>query len=161
MGRTFQNIRLFHLLSVLENILVAMRPSPQDQQKEAYEILRFFQLDSQAEQIAGNLSYGSQRKLEIGRALAGRPKLILLDEPAAGMNPVETKVLSQQIAQIRDRFQVSVLLIEHDMKLVMDICDVIWVLNFGQFIAKGTPFEIAANQQVIEAYLGRKESSRC
>ena len=161
MGRTFQNIRLFHRLSVLENILVAMRPSPQDQRKEAYEILRFFQLDSQAEQIAGNLSYGSQRKLEIGRALAGRPKLILLDEPAAGMNPVETKVLSQQIAQIRDRFQVSVLLIEHDMKLVMDICDVIWVLNFGQFIAKGTPFEIAANQQVIEAYLGRKESSRC
>jgi len=160
-ARTFQNIRLFHQLSVLENILVAMRPSRQNRVKEAYELLHFFQLDSQSEQVAGNLPYGSQRKLEIARALASNPTLLLLDEPAAGMNPVETKVLSQQISQIRDRFQVSILLIEHDMKLVMDICDVIWVLNFGQFIAYGTPLEIAKNQQVIEAYLGRREAARC
>jgi branched-chain amino acid transport system ATP-binding protein len=170
-GRTFQNIRLFHQLTVLENILVAMRPSQnksmtksqmqKENLEEAYELLRFFQLDSQAEQISGNLSYGAQRKLEIARALAGHPKVLLLDEPAAGMNPVETKLLSHQIFQIRDRFQVSILLIEHDMKLVMEICEVIWVLNFGQFIACGTPKEISENEQVIEAYLGRREQQVC
>lgn len=170
-ARTFQNIRLFHQLTVLENILVAMHAPrrkwlptfqvQQEQMDEAQELLHFFQLDSLSGQLAGNLSYGSQRKLEIARALAGHPKILLLDEPAAGMNPVETKMLSQQIFQIRDRFQVSVLLIEHDMKLVMEICEVIWVMNFGQFIACGTPLEISENQQVIEAYLGRKEPPAC
>lgn len=170
-ARTFQNIRLFHQLTVLENILVAMHPTrrkmvptlqvQQEQIDEANDLLRFFQLDSLTDQLAGNLSYGSQRKLEIARALAGHPKLLLLDEPAAGMNPVETKMLSQQISQIRDRFQVSILLIEHDMKLVMEICEVIWVMNFGQFIACGTPLEISENQHVIEAYLGRKEQPAC
>ena len=123
----------------------------------AMELLKVFDLEKYADHQAANLPYGQQRKLEIARALATDPKLLLLDEPAAGMNPSETAELTETIRRIRDEFNIAVLLIEHDMSLVMGICEGIAVLNFGRIIAKGTPDEIRNNPQVIEAYLGKKE----
>ena len=125
--------------------------------EKAMEILKVFDLDKEADTLAGNLPYGKQRKLEIARALATNPKLLLLDEPAAGMNPNETGELMDMIRFVRDEFHMTILLIEHDMSLVMGICEGIAVLNFGRIIAKGTPDEIRNNPQVIEAYLGKKE----
>ena len=171
-ARTFQNIRLFSGLSVLDNVMtgyhnaitysplaaVLRLPSYSRQEKEArakaMELLKIMELDGDAGVIAGNLPYGAQRRLEIARALATDPKLLLLDEPAAGMNPQETEELMKMIRFIRDHFSISVLLIEHDMKLVMGICERITVLNYGMMLAQGTPEEIQANPDVIKAYLG-------
>ena len=174
-ARTFQNIRLFKAMSVLDNVKVGLHnhmnytaiegvlrlPRYFKEEKraneKAMELLKVFGLDGEAAQLASNLPYGKQRKLEIARALATDPKLLLLDEPAAGMNPSETAELTETIRRIRDEFNIAVLLIEHDMSLVMGICEGIAVLNFGRIIAKGTPDEIRNNPQVIEAYLGKKE----
>ena len=174
-ARTFQNIRLFKDLSVIDNVRVGLHesmnynlasavfrmPSFWKQEKrtteEALELLDLFHMADLAETTAGSLPYGAQRRLEILRALATRPKLLLLDEPAAGMNPSETAELMEIIRRIRDEFDIAILLIEHDMNLVMGICEGIAVLNFGRVIAKGTPDEIRNNPQVIEAYLGKKE----
>ena len=174
-ARTFQNIRLFKDLSVIDNVRVGLHesmnynlasavfrmPSFWKQEKrtteEALELLDLFHMADLAETTAGSLPYGAQRRLEILRALATRPKLLLLDEPAAGMNPSETAELMEVIRRIRDEFDIAILLIEHDMNLVMGICEGIAVLNFGRVIAKGTPDEIRNNPQVIEAYLGKKE----
>ena len=174
-ARTFQNIRLFKGMSVLDNVKVGLHnhtsytaiegvlrlPRYFKEEKraneKAMELLKVFELDGEAQQMAANLPYGKQRKLEIARALATDPKLLLLDEPAAGMNPSETAELTETIRRIRDEFNIAVLLIEHDMSLVMGICEGIAVLNFGRIIAKGTPDEIRNNPQVIEAYLGKKE----
>ena len=125
--------------------------------ERAMELLSIFHMEDMANAQAGSLPYGAQRRLEIMRALATSPKLLLLDEPAAGMNPSETAELTETIRRIRDEFNIAVLLIEHDMSLVMGICEGIAVLNFGRIIAKGTPDEIRDNPQVIEAYLGKKE----
>ena len=174
-ARTFQNIRLFKDLSVIDNVRVGLHesmnynlasavfrmPSFWKQEKrtteEALELLDLFHMADLAETTAGSLPYGAQRRLEILRALATRPKLLLLDEPAAGMNPSETAELMETIRRIREEFDLAILLIEHDMNLVMGICEGIAVLNFGRVIAKGTPDEIRNNPQVIEAYLGKKE----
>ena len=174
-ARTFQNIRLFKDLSVIDNVRVGLHesmnynlasavfrmPSFWKQEKrtteEALELLDLFHMADLAETTAGSLPYGAQRRLEILRALATRPKLLLLDEPAAGMNPSETAELMETIRRIREEFDLAILLIEHDMNLVMGICEGIAVLNFGRVIAKGTPDEIRSNPQVIEAYLGKKE----
>ncbi len=171
-SRTFQNIRLFKSMTVLENIKVAfhtrMRYSPlsgilrgagyQSEERgsdiRARELLRVFDMEDVANLPADGLSYGQQRKLEICRALASNPKVLLLDEPAAGMNPMETTELMQTIKTIRNRFSVAILLIEHDMKLVMGICERIYVLNYGKVIAEGTPEQIRNNPEVIAAYLG-------
>lgn len=171
-ARTFQNIRLFSNLSVIDNVKIGMhnkisysnadaifrlkkyRTEETMVQEKAMEILDIFELADQAEVIAGNLPYGAQRRLEIARALATEPKLLLLDEPAAGMNPQETEELMEMIRFVRDHFRIAVLLIEHDMKLVMGICERITVLNYGMMLAEGTPAEIQANPQVIKAYLG-------
>ena len=173
--RTFQNIRLFKDLSVIDNIKVGLHESmkynlgsslirlPNYWKEEkrcterAFELLDIFHMADLADAQAGSLPYGAQRRLEIMRALATSPKLLLLDEPAAGMNPSETAELTETIRRIRDEFNIAVLLIEHDMSLVMGICEGIAVLNFGRIIAKGTPDEIRNNPQVIEAYLGKKE----
>ena len=174
-ARTFQNIRLFKDLTVIDNVKVGLHqsmnyhlpeallrlPSYWKQEKkttdETIELLNIFHMSDLAGKQAGSLPYGAQRRLEIIRALATRPKLLLLDEPAAGMNPSETAELMEVIRRIRDEFDIAILLIEHDMNLVMGICEGIAVLNFGRVIAKGTPDEIRNNPQVIEAYLGKKE----
>lgn len=170
--RTFQNIRLFSTLSVLENILVSMHPTcgyglpavfgttakfnlvEADFREEAMKLLKIFHLDGVATHEAGSLPYGAQRKIEIVRALAGRPKLLLLDEPAAGMNHSETSELMSLIQKVRKDFHLAILLIEHDMKLVMGICERIVVLDHGVVIAEGNAKDIQGNPRVIEAYLG-------
>ena len=174
LARTFQNIRLFSNMSVLDNVKVGMHNrvkegigsalfhsfgfSAQERyaKEKSMELLKFFDLEGDANKLAGNLPYGAQRRLEIIRALATDPKLLLLDEPAAGMNPHETAELMENILKIRDTFKIGVFLIEHDMNLVMGICEGIVVMNFGKIIAKGDPDQIRNNPDVIEAYLGRK-----
>lgn len=171
-ARTFQNIRLFSELSVLDNVKIAFHShvkyglvetvfrlgryfSEEKQiEEESMKLLKIFKLDSHAHEQAKNLPYGAQRRLEIARALAAKPKLLLLDEPAAGMNPQETKELMEMISWIRKEFGLTVLLIEHDMSLVMGICERIYVLEYGMIIANGTPKEIQENPEVIRAYLG-------
>ena len=171
-ARTFQTIRLFKNLSVLDNVKLALNNSmtystldaifrlPKYWKEEkkvtdkALDLLDIFEMTEMENITAGNLSYGQQRKLEIARALATSPKLLLLDEPAAGMNPNETKDLMNTIGFIREKFKISILLIEHDMDLVMGICERLYVLNFGKIIAKGLPEEIQNNKEVITAYLG-------
>ena len=171
-ARTFQNIRLFKNLSVLDNVKMALNNSMNyntfeaifrlprfwKEEKEitdrALDLLDIFDMAEMANVISGNLSYGQQRKLEIARALATNPKLLLLDEPAAGMNPNETRELMKTISFIRNKFEISILLIEHDMDLVMGICERLYVLNFGKVIASGLPDEIQNNREVIAAYLG-------
>ena len=172
-ARTFQNIRLFNDMTALDNVKVGMHneircgfissllhlPSYYKSEKKAnqkaMELLEFMGLVDIADQKAGSLPYGVQRRLEICRALASNPAIILLDEPAAGMNPSETAELMHQIRRIRDTFQIAIFLIEHDMNLVMNVCEGIVVVNYGKIIAKGTPEEIKNNPAVIEAYLGR------
>ncbi len=171
-ARTFQNIRLFKELTVLDNVKVGLHnhhkystlagilrlPSYHKVEKEmtaeAMELLEVFGLDGEADQLASNLPYGKQRKLEIARALATEPKLLLLDEPAAGMNPNETIELMETIRFVRDKFDMTVLLIEHDMKLVSGICEELTVLNFGQVLAQGKTSDVLNNPEVIKAYLG-------
>ena len=174
-ARTFQNIRLFKDLTVLENVKVAFNqrmrysvlggilrlPGYWREEAEidarAREILSVFHMEDEVEQKAKNLPYGRQRKLEIARSIATGAKILLLDEPAAGMNPTETAELMEAITLIRTRFGVSILLIEHDMSLVMSICERLIVIDYGQIIAAGTPYEVANNPKVIGAYLGKEE----
>lgn len=172
-GRTFQNIRIFPRLTVLDNVRIAYHPHAgysvfdailrtdrferreRELTEEAQDFLSVFHLEDLQDEIASSLPYGQQRRLEIARALATEPKLLLLDEPAAGMNPQETVALMDLIHFIRDRFKLTILLIEHQMRVVMGICEQITVMDFGEVIARGTPREIQTNPQVIEAYLGR------
>ena len=171
-ARTFQNIRLFGNLSVMDNVKIALHNSRvanpldvlfrtstfhKDEQlmtDKVMQLLQLFKIDGKKDELAKNLPYGEQRELEIVRALASNPKLLLLDEPAAGMNPQETHELMEMIAFIRKEFDVTILLIEHDMKLVMGICEKILVLDYGRVIASGKPEDIRSNPQVIKAYLG-------
>ena len=171
-ARTFQNIRLFGKLSVLDNVKLGFhndvkyslvetlfhvgryRKKEKRMDQKAMEILKVFDLDQEWDVKAANLPYGKQRKLEIARALATEPTLLLLDEPAAGMNPNETAELMDTIQLVRKQFDVTVLLIEHDMKLVSGICEYLYVLNFGRLLAEGTPSEVLSNPEVITAYLG-------
>lgn len=171
-ARTFQNIRLFHELSVLDNVKVGLHNghaystltgilrlpkyhrAERKMEERAMELLKVFELDGEAGLLASNLPYGKQRKLEIARALATDPKLLLLDEPAAGMNPNETQELMKTIRFVRDNFDMTILLIEHDMKLVSGICEKLTVLNFGQVLAQGDTAAVLNDPEVIKAYLG-------
>ena len=171
-ARTFQNIRLFHQMSVLDNVKAGLHNHDKyslftgivhtpkyfkvekTMNEEAMKLLKVFDLDKEADILASNLPYGKQRKLEIARALATKPKLLLLDEPAAGMNPNETEELMDTIRFVRDNFDMTILLIEHDMKLVSGICEKLTVLNFGQVLASGNTSDVLNNPQVIKAYLG-------
>jgi branched-chain amino acid transport system ATP-binding protein len=171
-ARTFQNIRLFKNLSVIDNIKLAKhtriqygfwagifrnKKFIQEEKKieeECISLLKLFKLDDKKDYLAKNLAYGQQRKLEMARALATGPKLLLLDEPAAGMNPTETRELTELIHLIRDQFNIAIILIEHDMKLVMGLAEKIFVLDYGNLIAEGSPVEIQNNKRVVEAYLG-------
>lgn len=172
-SRTYQNIRLFPAMTALENILVGAHPrlktsmvdallhTPRQRAEEkealqkAQDLLNFVGLQGKGDLLARNLPYGEQRRLEMARALANEPKIILLDEPTAGMNPNESRTMMRFIENLRDELQITILLIEHDMKVVMGISEFIYVLDFGQLIARGTPAEIQRNPQVIESYLGR------
>ena len=174
LARTFQNIRLFNQMTVEDNVRIGLHNQiPYDmvsgilrlpafwsgekkQHEKAMDLLHIFHMEELADEKAGSLPYGAQRRLEIVRALATNPSLLLLDEPAAGMNPRETEELMDNIIKIRNQFQIAVMLIEHDMNLVMGICEGICVLNFGKIIAKGTADEIQHNPEVIEAYLGKQ-----
>ncbi|WP_324824399.1 ABC transporter ATP-binding protein [Sinanaerobacter sp. ZZT-01] len=176
-ARTFQNIRLFKDLTVLDNVRIAMHQNIRYQMPGAFfhtagyhkeekrlvdeseELLKIFNLTHKKMELAKNLPYGEQRHLEIARALATKPSLLLLDEPAAGMNPNETAELTATIAWLREKFDLSILLIEHDMSLVMKVCERIYVLDYGMMIANGTPEEIRSNKRVIEAYLGEDMSN--
>lgn len=172
LGRTFQNIRLFRNMTVLENVLIglgnhgkaevfasffrlpAFYKNEESLKTKAIELLKIFDLDGDADTLAKNLPYGQQRRLEIVRALATEPKILFLDEPAAGMNPQETAELTQLIRKIKEEFNITIMLIEHDMSLVMEVTERIYVLEYGRLIAHGTPAEIRSNKRVIEAYLG-------
>ncbi len=171
-ARTFQNIRLFNEMTVLDNVKVGMhnqvpygmwtgilrlpayREKEHEMNRQAHKLLKIFDLDAQADLKASQLPYGKQRKLEIARALATNPKLLLLDEPAAGMNPNETAELMQTVRDVRDQFGIAILLIEHDMNFVMGICEEITVLDYGRIIARGDGKAIRNNPKVIAAYLG-------
>ena len=175
MARTFQNIRLWKSMTVFENVLIAKhlrrssnlfsaafrfnRREEEKQRREVEELLEIVGLTDVKDELATSLPYGKQRRLEIARALAAGPNLLLLDEPAAGMNPQETQELTRFIGQIRERFSMTIVLIEHHMDLVMDISDRIYVLDFGRLIAEGTPEEIQNDQRVIDAYLGVEEDA--
>lgn len=172
LARTFQNIRLFKNMTVLENVLIglgnhgkalvfasffrlpAFYKNEEELKAKAIELLKIFDLDGDADTLAKNLPYGQQRRLEIVRALATDPKILFLDEPAAGMNPQETAELTQLIRKIKEEFGITIILIEHDMSLVMEVTERIYVLEYGRLIAHGTPEEIRNNKRVIEAYLG-------
>ncbi|VTS36720.1 branched-chain amino acid transport ATP-binding protein [Streptococcus pseudoporcinus] len=172
LSRTFQNIRLFKDMSVLENVLIGLANQEKDNllasilrlpsyykkeaelKEKALKLLAIFKLDQEADTLAKNLPYGQQRRLEIVRALATKPKILFLDEPAAGMNPQETAELTALIRQIKSDFGMTIILIEHDMSLVMEVTERIYVLEYGRLIAHGTPQEIKNNKRVIEAYLG-------
>ncbi|HEM6392983.1 TPA: ABC transporter ATP-binding protein [Streptococcus suis] len=172
LGRTFQNIRLFKNMTVLENVLIglgnhdkahvfasffrlpAFYKNEEELKAKAIDLLKIFDLDGDADTLAKNLPYGQQRRLEIVRALATEPKILFLDEPAAGMNPQETAELTQLIRKIKEEFGITIILIEHDMSLVMEVTERIYVLEYGRLIAHGTPEEIRNNKRVIEAYLG-------
>ena len=174
-SRTFQNIRLFKEMTVLENVLIGYHNNfnysvfssffrlpgflkgERKAREEALEILKVMGLYNKKDELAKNLPYGEQRKLEIARALATKPQVLLLDEPAAGMNPQETNELTQLIRKLRKDFNLTIILIEHDMSLVMDICEKIFVFDYGKLIAKGTPLEVQNNPEVIKAYLGEEE----